>query len=1078
MSARKLLPFLFLAVVAVPAIVLADGVSRYIIHETTYSAQAGKKKFQIDATYKVELLEKGLAAVLLLPPDAAVIDFSTNKLPISTAKFFLRRTPAGCEAIIEEKGHYEVQITFVVKIDRSGRTARATIPFPIATQNSLTLDIPEPDIKIVTKPELPIEMIRETKASTTARLYPPALRRVEIEWYPKALAKELEAVVVAHDQSFITFGDGLVRRVSTLNYTVTRGKVSTLSLRLPRGVSLRDLTGDLVEKWTAVDRTVEIKLKCEVEKSVAIRLETEEPAPSAPAVIKIEPIASVEAGRQRGSMSMLAEEGLMLRHRGAINARQVDIAANLREGRRPVLLAYAYDSLPAEVTVGVERARAKIAATCESHVHLERGVVTIQSNFTYDIRDIGVYEFHLKLHKGLSVLEVKGGKIVPIRIERKSRIRPPATPNGLPYGVKVEPLDYAVEKNTLTVRTRERAIGRYALMVVAQMNLVKINGVIIPRIETLGAESEHGVIGISVGRGVTLQHHSAVKTRQIDVRRLPQWLIRRGCKIAYTYNQPGGTLSVKTIKVEPEITAKEYEYIAIEEHWVRQEALFAIEVARAGMFHFRLRIPENMTVTEVRGQAIEDWTLKAPTREVWVDLAAEVRGGYAFQVFAERRIEDLSAEIPLGGIEFVGTKKLTGWLGVGPRASVELRESERSALRRAAVGAMPAFYKGFPEMNMAYTTTRANWSLRLQTTLLQPHLTAEVFSLLRFQSGLMTAVEEVHLDIKKAEIKGFQVVLPPKAVNSTVDGDEIKTSELINGTWHITLRNKMKGKLVVWVNYEQALSGASGRLNFTGINLPKANRLQGFIVVAQAKSDAEIKMRPVRAVTPVDESALPHDFVSRVTIPIVRSYRFTGPKRELDFDIISLARAEVAKASAESCIIKTVVKPQGQAVNYLTFKVHNSRKQFLKVNLGKGADLWGTYIRGVPVKSNRSGDGAILIPIMSKGGADRSFDVSVIWANPLPELGMMKTIDFVTPDPDVSVGKVQWDVFFPRDYQIRGTSGNMEMQQRATPDVSLVAILWSYVQVVLGIATNFLKGLLFPVAIVLIVVFVIVWLWL
>ncbi|MEW6354887.1 MAG: hypothetical protein AB1696_01060 [Planctomycetota bacterium] len=1078
MSARKLLPFLFLFVVAVPTIALADGVPRYIIHETTYTAQADKKKFDIDAAYKVELLEKGLTAVPLLPADTAVIDFSTNKVPISTAKFFLRRSPAGCEAIVEEKGNYEIKVKFVVKIDRSGRTARAVIPFPIASRNELTLDIPEADLKIVAKPELPIEITRETKTATTARLYPPALRSVELEWYPMALAKELEAVVVAQEQSFITFSDGLVRRATTLNYTVTRGKVSALSLRLPKDVALRDLTGDLVEKWTAVQQAVEIKLKREVENSFALHLETEEPAPSVPAAVKIEPIASVEAGRQRGAISMLAEEGLMLRHRAAINARQADITPELRDRRRPVLLAYAYDSLPAEITVGVERAKPKITATCESHVELERGVVTIQSNFTYDIRDIGVYEFRLKLHKGLSVLEVKGGKIVPILTETQLRVRPPVTPNGLPHGVKIELLDYEVKNDILAIRTREKAIGPYALMVVAQMNLVEINGVVIPRIETMGAESERGVIGVSVGPDVTLQHHSAAKTRQIDVSQLPPWLVQRGCKIAYTYDQPGGTLSVKTIKIEPEITAKEYEYIAIEEYWVRQEALFAIEVERAGMFNFRLRIPANMTVTEVRGQAIADWAFKADSREVWVDLAAEVRGGYAFQVFAERRIEDLAADIPLGGIEFIGTKKLEGWLGVGPRASVELREGENSGLRKLGVGAMPPFYKGFPEMNMAYTYSRADWALRLRTAVLQPQLTAEIFSLLRFQSGLMTAVEEVHLDIKKAEIKDLQIVLPPKAVNSTVDGDEIKTSEFINGTWHITLRNKMKGQLVVWVNYEQAISGASGQLNFTGITLPRAERVQGFIVVAQARSDAEIKMRPVRSVTPVDESALPPDFVSRVTIPIVRSYRFTDPKRELDFDVTSLARAEVAKARAEECIIKTIVKPQGQAVNYLTFKVQNSRKQFLKLDLGKGADLWGTYIRGEPVKSNKTGDGAILIPIMSKGGADRSFDVSVIWANPLPTLGVMRTIDFITPDPDVSVGKVQWDVFFPRDYQIRGTSGNMEMQIPATPDVSLVAIIWSYIQALLGIGLNLLKGLLFPVAIVLIVVFAVVWLWL
>ena len=87
MSARKLLPFLLLLAMAVPATTLADVVPHYIIHETTYTAKAAEKRFEVDATYKIELLRKGLTAIHLLPANTAVIDFSTSKTPMSTARF-------------------------------------------------------------------------------------------------------------------------------------------------------------------------------------------------------------------------------------------------------------------------------------------------------------------------------------------------------------------------------------------------------------------------------------------------------------------------------------------------------------------------------------------------------------------------------------------------------------------------------------------------------------------------------------------------------------------------------------------------------------------------------------------------------------------------------------------------------------------------------------------------------------------------------------------------------------------------------------------------------------------------------
>lgn len=1092
-SSVSLCAFLAVAAVALsPHSALAQPGPAYVIQEAVYSAKAEGKKFEVEATYKIELLTKGLAAVRLLPPDAAITDFSTNRLPISSAKFLLRRAPTGCEAVLEERGKYEIKVSFVVKIDRSGRTARASVPFPLSTRNELNLRIPEPEIKIVTRPELPIEMTGETKSETSARLFPPAIEKVELEWYPKALAKELEAVVVAEERSFLTFGDGLVRRSTTVTYTVTRGIVNSLSLRLPAGLDVRGVTGELVDKWTRSGAGVEVKLKHEIEKTAQIVIETEAPAASAPCDVKIEPIVTADAGRQRGSMALLTEAGLALRHRAATGAQQVDIAAErFAAAKSPVRLAYAYDSLPVEITVGVEKASPKIASVVESRVHLERGVVTVLSDFCYDVKEIGVYEFKLKLYQGLSVLEVKGGALprVPIRVKARGEGQA-VSDDGVPVGVRLEPLESQLAGDVLTVRTRDRVTGRYFLQVTAQMNLVVMNGVVIPRIETQGVESEVGYLGISVGTGVNLQHHSAARTRQIDVSRLPEWLVACGCKIGYTYDQPDGALSVKTIKIEPEITAKEYQYIAVEEGWIKQEALYVLDVQRAGTFTFRIQVPKNLMVTEVRAQGMQDWTFKRDVGEVWVEVAAEVTGGYAFQVFAEQRIEDLTAEMALQGMEFVGAKKLNGWLGVGPRASVELRAVEAAGLEKIGAANMPEFYKGYPEMNLAYTYTNPSWRLRMRATVLESQTDAEVFSLLRFQSGLMTAVEEIHLDIRKAPIKEFEVVLPPKAVNSTVDGDDIKTSELVNGTWHITLRNKMSGALTVWVNYEQALGGASGQLPFTGVKLPKAREFKGFVVVAQEKSDAEIKLGAVRAVTPVDESALPEEFVKRVTIPIVRTFRFLGPERAIAFDVTSHARADVAKARAESCVIHTVVKPQGEAINHLSFNVLNSRKQFLKVNLGKGANLWGAYVilpddpktpaadeKVQPVKCTVDPDGAILAPILTSETIGKWFRVEIIWSNPLPKLGLMRTIDFLMPDPDVQVGSVEWDVHFPREYQIRGTSGNMQLASGGR-DVSLVAILWSYIAAVLGVALNLLYGLLFPLVVLLIIGFLLLWVWL
>jgi hypothetical protein len=115
------------------------------------------------------------------------------------------------------------------------------------------------------------------------------------------------------------------------------------------------------------------------------------------------------------------------------------------------------------------------------------------------------------------------------------------------------------------------------------------------------------------------------------------------------------------------------------------------------------------------------------------------------------------------------------------------------------------------------------------------------------------------------------------------------------------------------------------------------------------------------------------------------------------------------------------------------FVVRNSRKQFLRLELPEGSEIWSAFVNGAPEKpalaevsdgDERGAGRTFLIKIIH---STQGFPVSLVYATKGGAVGRLGSIEATLPRPDILVTQSRWDVYLPDRLRYGSPSTNMEL---------------------------------------------------
>jgi hypothetical protein len=112
------------------------------------------------------------------------------------------------------------------------------------------------------------------------------------------------------------------------------------------------------------------------------------------------------------------------------------------------------------------------------------------------------------------------------------------------------------------------------------------------------------------------------------------------------------------------------------------------------------------------------------------------------------------------------------------------------------------------------------------------------------------------------------------------------------------------------------------------------------------------------------------------------------------------------------------------------FTVRNSRRQFLRLELPQGWDVWSAFVDGKPEKpahaTNGAADGsqAVLLKMIN---SVNGFPVELVYATRLDKMGFSGIIADRLPRPEMVVTRSRWDVFLPTRFHYRRPTSTLHM---------------------------------------------------
>jgi len=248
---------------------------------------------------------------------------------------------------------------------------------------------------------------------------------------------------------------------------------------------------------------------------------------------------------------------------------------------------------------------------------------------------------------------------------------------------------------------------------------------------------------------------------------------------------------------------------------------------------------------------------------------------------------------------------------------------------------------------------------------------------------LHTGVQELKLrvpkDVSLLEVTGRNVrdwrVGPPAAIDG--GGDPVDDA----GTLQVLLSSEIIGQFDLQVTYELAAPGEEAYVPV--IRTEGVERERGYVGVI-ALANVEVAAGETAGVTKIDTRRMPIEIIATTKQPILLAFRYV----EKDFTIpLTIRRHEeigVLVTLADSALFTSMQLADGRRITKVTYSLRNNRRQFLRLKMPAGSEIWSVSVGGTTASPAKDEKGNVLVPLIRSAAAARelaSFPVEVVYVD-------------------------------------------------------------------------------------------------
>ncbi len=330
------------------------------------------------------------------------------------------------------------------------------------------------------------------------------------------------------------------------------------------------------------------------------------------------------------------------------------------------------------------------------------------------------------------------------------------------------------------------------------------------------------------------------------------------------------------VAADARLYAEHHALIGVSEGVLVGSSAIHYSILHAGVETLRFSLPDDVSLLDVKGKGVGEWTsLDADGRKV-VDVALNfaAEGSYSLVVDYERVLPEGGGEIMVPDLQLAGVERVKGWVGVDARSNLEIDAGTATAARTVDVRELPPAILGQTDwpVLLGFTYRKAGWQIPL---VIRQHEEVDMLVTIIDQLAATTVLTpdgrrmtQVTWAMRNNRAQYLRIEMPEGSVpwSAYVGGRAVKPAKAEDGKVMIPLaRSQTAGgdlaRFAVELVYVEDGTQPDGRGNGTfNAQLPKADVPATAVawtvyVPGEAKvpkRSFEGSLRRVSAYTPID----------------------------------------------------------------------------------------------------------------------------------------------------------------------------------------------------------------------------------
>ena len=612
----------------------------------------------------------------------------------------------------------------------------------------------------------------------------------------------------------------------------------------------------------------------------------------------------------------------------------------------------------------------------------------------------------------------------------------------IPTGMTVSSVDgplgswqFDADKSGLQLQVAPGTPPEFTVTVQTQRSLDSLPTVVqLSPLRVEGAGGEVGLIALAFGseaqpENVNSESLSLVNLGDFDASLVtnPQTTLHR----VYRYGAEAGSLSVQVSPVASEVRVSSKQVVSFGDERVVMGIHFVTEITRTGLFQLSFPLPVGLEVESLTGESLHHWSelTENGQRQIVLHLRGKTIGTQKFSLTLAGAATSEATEWAIPRFELNESTRQSGELVVQPITGIRLRTVTRQNVSEADPRSLGA--KGLGAL--AFRLLQRDWRLQLGIEKLEPWVTGQVLHDVTLREGQTRTTLLADFTVQNAAIRTLSLQLP------SMGADELKTvrangetiSDFVRSTqdervWELRFKRRVIGPIQFQIEYERRgeRNGDSESLN--QVNFPDSRQLVYYFAV---RAGGRLEIEPgtlTQGWQRSDWSTVPQPLreAGNRNAPAL-ALRAMSPTTPLSLRVVRHSLADALKLRVASGTLTTILSPTGDQLTAVDVNMDVIQRSSLSVQLPVDSELFSIFVNGESVHSIRQkGNTNTWQFYILPGIDDRTAQVRFVYSQTGESL---RKLSLVSPQLNVPLENIQWNVIAPSGFQLIDSDGNLEL---------------------------------------------------